>query len=210
VVLISQYAILPLIGWASGISLYLTVALVGIGGRMGWLELPDSLGILTNPLVIGIAICLYAIEFIADKVPYVDSAWDSVHTFIRPAGAAIVGFMSGSDMGPLVQTSFALFTGTLALDTHAVKASSRAAINTSPEPVTNIVASLVEDSAVIGMFYFFVQHPFLALSAIVLFMVASFFFLRAMWLFVMKIFRKTPQSTAVAPSPSPKDPLITK
>ncbi len=187
---IGQYAILPLIGWASGVDLYLTVALVGIGGRAGWLSLPQGLDGLKNPLVIGLAVILYAIEFVADKIPYVDSLWDSFHTFIRPTAAGLMGYMAGTQNGPVVQSVLALLTGTIALDLHAVKASSRLLINTSPEPFSNIAASITEDSVVVFMFWFFVKHPFLSLALIALTLVLTFFILRALWRFVMKLFRR--------------------
>ncbi len=192
---LNQYAILPLIGWGAGINIYLTVALVGIGGRAQWFDLPDGLQVLTNPLVIGLAILVYLIEFVADKIPLVDSLWDAVHTFIRPSGAALVGFMAGTDQGLVAQTLFALFTGTIALDMHAVKASTRLMINTSPEPFSNIAASLAEDAAVAGMFWFFIKHPILALILLALILVLTFFILRALWRFVLKFFRRPQPQT---------------
>ena len=131
-----------LTGWCSGISVYLTVALLGISGRMGWMDLPGDLSGVTNPLVIGLAALLFLVEFVADKVPYVDSVWDSVHTFIRPLGAASLGALAGVDQGPVSQMLYALLTGTVALNTHAVKASARLAINTTTEPFSNIIASV--------------------------------------------------------------------
>src|SRR3989338_8590139 len=128
------YLILLIAGWTSGIGLYLTAAILGVSGRMGWTELPGALGALSNPFIIALAVTLFVIEFVADKIPLVDSAWDSVHTFIRPLGAGVAGALAGTEHGPLVQTGLALIMGTLALDAHAVKASARVAINTSPEP----------------------------------------------------------------------------
>lgn len=186
---VQQYASVALIGWASGLNLYLATALAGICGRAGWLPLPGDLKVLEHPLVIGAALLLYAIEFVADKVPFVDSFWDSFHTIIRPVAAAGMGYMAGSELGPVAQTALSMGAGTFALNMHAVKASSRLAINTSPEPFSNITASLAEDSAVLGMFYFFVHHPWLALAAIVLILVLSFFLLRLLWKFVKKLFK---------------------
>ena len=187
-----------LAGWCSGISVYLTVALLGISGRMGWMELPGDLNALKNPLIIGLAILLFVIEFVADKVPYVDSAWDSVYTFIRPLGAASLGALAGVDQGPVSQMLYALLTGTVALNTHAVKATARLAINTSPEPFSNIFASLSENAAVFFMFWFFIKHPVWAALLIMLLLVLSFFFLRMMWRFVRKLFHQTPKP-AVGP-----------
>jgi len=195
--LMKEYALMALVGWAAGISLYLTIALVGIGGRTGLLDLPASLEIFQHPLVIGAALLVYAVEFFADKVPYVDSAWDSVHTFIRPLGAAALAFTAGTEHGAAVQASMAVLTGTIALDTHAVKSSTRMAINASPEPVSNVVASVAEDSAVVLMFLFFAKHPVLATCIIVVFLVGSFFILRALWRFVRKLFRRSEPADVV-------------
>lgn len=184
---IQQYASVALIGWASGLNLYLAVALAGICGRMGLLPLPGELKAIEHPLIIGIAILLYAVEFVADKVPYVDSFWDSFHTFIRPTAAALMGYMAGSELGAVPQTLLSMGAGTFALNMHAVKASSRLAINTSPEPFSNIAASLAEDSAVVGMFWFFVHHPWLALAAILVILVLSFLLLRLLWKFFKKL-----------------------
>ena len=205
---VQQYASVALIGWASGLNLYLAVALAGICGRAGWIPLPGELKAIEHPLIIGAAVLLYAVQFVADKVPFVDSFWDSFHTLIRPAAAAGMGFMAGSDIGPVAQTLLSMGAGTFALNMHAVKASSRLAINTSPEPFSNIAASLAEDSAVIGMFWFFVHHPWLALAAIVLILILSYFLLRLLWKFVKKLFKavfglgkKTAPSAAVPESP---------
>lgn len=188
---LSEPLVLLLAGWSSGISVYLTVALLGICGRMGWIVLPGGMETLSHPLVIVLAGAVFAIEFLADKVPYVDSAWDSVHTFIRPLGAAGIGALAGVGDGAVAQTLFAVLTGTIALNTHAVKASTRLAINTSPEPFSNIAASFSENVLVFFMFWFFVKHPLLAALLIVGFLVLSFLFLRMLWGFVKKLFRKS-------------------
>ncbi|MCD4780423.1 MAG: DUF4126 domain-containing protein [Candidatus Omnitrophica bacterium] len=181
--------------WASGINLYMTVALLGVSHRMNWIELPGNLESLSHPLVIGVAVILYAIEFIADKVPVVDSMWDSVHTFIRPAGGALIGYLAMADVGPAVQIPVALLSGSVSLDSHLTKATSRAAINTSPEPVSNSVASVTEDVAVAGMFFLMIQHPVIAGIAVILFIIFSIWFLKKMFHLVKKIFfRKEVQS----------------
>ena len=187
----SESLVLLLAGWCSGISIYLTVALLGICGRFGWLALPGGMETLSHPLVIVLAIAIFAVEFLADKVPYIDSAWDSVHTFIRPLGAAGIGMLAGTGDGPVAQTIFALLTGTIALNTHAVKASARLAINTSPEPFSNIAASFSENALVLFMFWFFIKHPIWAAMLIGLFLFLSFLFLRMMWRFVRSLFRKS-------------------
>ena len=176
--------------WASGVNLYLTTAGLGIAHRMGWVELPGSMESLANPLVIGVALLFFAIEFFADKVPFVDSAWDSVHTFIRPAGAMALGYMAMSNMGPAAQYPVALLTGSIALDSHLIKATSRAAINTSPEPFSNIVASTTEDVSVLGAIYLIIKHPVVASILVVLFIIFSIWFLKKMYRFLKKIFSK--------------------
>ena len=124
---------------------------LGIADRAGWITLPGNLDTLSHPLVIGAAVIMFGVEFLADKVPYVDSAWDSVHTFIRPLGGAALAYMGAADMGPVAQTSLSLLGGTVAMDSHLTKATTRVAINTSPEPITNSVASITEDATVIGI-----------------------------------------------------------
>jgi hypothetical protein len=191
---LTQPLVLLLAGWCSGISVYLTVALLGISGRMGWLDLPGDMKVLSHPLVIALALAIFVVEFVADKVPFVDSAWDSVHTFIRPLGAAGLGALAGVDQGGVAQTLYALLTGTIALNAHTVKATSRLAINTSPEPFSNILASTAENASILFLFWFFIKHPLLAALLIVLLLVGSFFFLRMMWRFVGKLFKGRPKN----------------
>jgi hypothetical protein len=167
----------------------MAVALAGVCGRMGLITLPGQLETIQNPFIIGAAGVMYAVEFVADKVPFVDSFWDSFHTLIRPAAAAGMGYLAGTELGPVAQTFFAMTSGTLALGMHATKASARLAINTSPEPFSNIAASLAEDTAVAAMFWFFVKHPWLALLTIALIMVLAYFILRLLWKFVRAVFR---------------------
>jgi Domain of unknown function (DUF4126) len=143
--------------WVAGVNLYATVATLGILGRWGGLELPGELTVLTEYWVIGLASGLYAVEFFADKIPWLDSAWDAVHTFIRiPAGAAIAATAFG-DYSPTVQVIALLLGGSLALGSHATKAATRGVINMSPEPMTNIAASVAEDGftfAYVALAYF--------------------------------------------------------
>ena len=173
--------------WASGVNLYLTAAGLGIAHRMEWISLPGSLDTLAHPLVIAVALILFAIEFIADKVPYVDSAWDSVHTFIRPVGGIALGYMAMADVAPPIQFSVALLTGTIALDAHLTKATSRAAINTSPEPVSNSVASVTEDASVLGAIYLIITNPVVITVLVIIFLVFSVWFLKKMFHLVRRI-----------------------
>ncbi len=187
---VAEYGIMLVAGWASGVSIYFTVAFLGIAGRAGWVTLPGNLVTLENPLIIAAALFLACIEFVADKVPFVDSMWDGVHTFIRPAGAVVLGLMAGTEAGPIAQTLFALLTGSIALDSHAVKATTRLAINTSPEPFSNVAASLAEGAALLFVFWLFVKHPLLACLLVLAFVVGSFFILRALWGFARRLFRR--------------------
>ena len=185
---------------ASGVNLYLTVACLGIAHRFDWIVLPGNLDVLAHPLVITVAVLLYAVEFFADKVPYVDSAWDSVHTFIRPFGGMMLGYMAMSDVAMPLQVAVALATGTMAMDSHLTKATSRMAINTSPEPVTNSVASVTEDAGVAGLIYLIIVHPVLAVLAAMIFLVFSVWFLWKMFHFLKKILKREQQPKTVTSS----------
>ena len=177
--------------WACGVNLYLTTASLGIAHRMGWISLPGKMESLSHPLVIAAALLIFAIEFFADKIPYVDSAWDSVHTFIRPAGGMVLGYLAMSDVGPALQYPVALLTGLIAMDSHLIKATSRAAINTSPEPVSNIVASTTEDIGVLGAIYLIINHPVVISLLVILFIIFSIWFLKKMFRFLKKVFSKS-------------------
>jgi len=176
--------------WASGVNLYLTIAVLGILDKMNVLSLPGDLEVISNPFIIGIAIVMYLVEFFADKIPLVDSAWDSIHTFIRPIGGAALSYMAMADMGPVAQIPAALLSGTIAMDSHLTKATTRAAINTSPEPFTNSVASVSEDAMVVGVIWMIVKHPIIAGIAVILFVLFSIWFLKMMFKFVKKIFSR--------------------
>jgi len=163
--------------WVSGINLYATVATLGLLGRFSGLQLPGELGVLTNWWVIGIAGGLYAIEFVADKVPYIDSTWDLIHTFIRvPAGAALAATAFG-DFDKGVQVVALLLGGGIALSSHGAKTATRAAINTSPEPVSNIAMSLVEDVVAVGAILLSVFVPILMIIVVAVFFVTAIIFL---------------------------------
>lgn len=157
--------------WVSGINLYAGVATLGLLGRFAHLNLPGELSIVTNWWVIGVAIGLYVIEFFADKVPLIDSAWDAIHTFIRvPAGAVLAAAAFG-DFEKSIQVIAFLVGGGLALSSHGTKAATRAAINTSPEPATNITASLAEDVVAVGSI---AVAPFYPVVIIVVVLIALF------------------------------------
>jgi hypothetical protein len=163
--------------WVSGINLYAAVATLGLLGRFAQLQLPGDLAVLTSWWVIGVALVLYLIEFIADKIPVVDSVWDAMHTFIRvPAGAALAAASFGEyDRG--FQVVAFLLGGGLALSSHGTKASVRMAINTSPEPVTNAAASLGEDCIAVGSILLAAFYPVLLFTVIVAGLIVSLFLL---------------------------------
>lgn len=147
-------------GWASGINAYLVVLVLGIADRVGDLEqVPDALG---RWEVLGAAAFMYAMEFVADKIPYVDSTWDVISTAIRPTVGAVIGVLLAGEADTLEQAVSGTVGGGTALASHLVKAGSRLAINASPEPVTNIMASLGEDLAVLAVVWFAIDHPRLA------------------------------------------------
>ena len=144
-------------GWASGINAYLVVLVLGVSDRVGaFAEIPDVLG---RWDVLAVAGFLYAMEFIADKIPYIDSSWDAISTAIRPTAGAVIGVLLAGDASSLDQAVLGVVGGGTALMSHLVKAGGRLAINTSPEPVTNVVASVTEDVAVLGVVWFAVRNP---------------------------------------------------
>ncbi len=167
-------------GWASGVNAYLVVLVLGIADRVGDLEqVPDALG---RWEVLAVAAFMYAMEFVADKIPYVDSTWDAVSTAIRPTVGAVIGVLLAGDADTLDQAVSGTVGGGTALVSHLVKAGSRLAINASPEPVSNVVASLAEDVAVLGVVWFAIEHPraaaavaavFLAFGLVILYFVAK-------------------------------------
>lgn len=161
--------------------LYLTVFVVGMLAKFGVIHLPATLDILSNPIVLGLAGTLCLVEFLADKIPYVDSAWDSIQTFIRiPAGALLaMGAINSAD--PMVATIAALLGGSLTGMTHATKAGSRALINTSPEPVSNIAASFGEEGALITGGWLVFAHPAVFIGLLCGFIVLMFWLLPKLW-----------------------------
>ena len=179
--LIQNLALAGGLSWASGLRLYLTVFAVGLLDKFGYVDLPTTLDILSNPVVIGVSGILAAIEFLADKIPYVDSAWDSIQTFIRiPAGALLaMGAINTSD--PMIAMVAALLGGSLAGATHATKAGSRAMINTSPEPVSNVAASLGEESMLVTGGWLVFAHPAVFIGLLCGFIIMMFWLLPKLW-----------------------------
>jgi hypothetical protein len=171
--LLSTLALAMGASWASGLRLYAAVGVLGALGRWGGLALPGHLAALTNGWVIGVAGALYAVEFFADKVPLVDSAWDAVHTFIRiPAGAVLAAAAFG-DFSPVVQVLALLAGGGLALSAHGTKAAARVAVNMSPEPFSNVAVSTTEDGLALGSLLLAAFVPVLLILLVVLAVAAS-------------------------------------
>jgi hypothetical protein len=146
-------------GFSSGLNLYATVATLGLLQRFGIIHLPASMQVLSHPWVLGIALALYAIEFLADKIPYVDTVWDAVHTLIRPPAAALLAYSATVAAPPEWRWSAALLAGGVALTSHSTKASTRAAVNTSPEPFSNWLLSLGEDALAVWLTWMATVHP---------------------------------------------------
>ncbi len=181
-------ALAAALGWASGLRLYLVVFVTGLLGWMNWLELPPGLQVLEHPALLGASGFMLFVEFFADKIPYVDSLWDLVNSVIRiPAGAALAAGALGTDSATMALVA-ALMGGTLAATSQAAKTSTRAAVNASPEPFSNVGASLLEDGLSVGAIWLATQHP-LVFAVLLVFMVLLmwvvtwmlFKFLRAAW-----------------------------
>lgn len=178
------------LGWASGVRLYLVVLLTGLAGFMGWIQLPQGLHLLAHPVVLGASGFMVFVEFFADKIPGLDSLWDVVHTVIRiPAGAALAAGVFGADSGVMALLA-ALAGGSLAATSHAAKATTRAAINTSPEPFSNVGASLVEDSIVPAGLWLAIAHPLVFIAVLVLVLIFSVWLIRLCWRYLRQLFAR--------------------
>jgi len=150
--------------FAAGVNLYATVAILGLASRYGWVSLPPQFQAFNNDVVIGAALVLYLVEFFADKIPYVDTAWDMLHTLIRPVGGALIAVTTLGDASPTVEGLVALLGGTIAAGSHLTKTSTRAVANASPEPFSNWILSIGEDLFVVGLGYLALQYPVAALA----------------------------------------------
>jgi hypothetical protein len=155
-------------GFSSGLNLYATIATLGLLQRLGVIHLPPALRALAHPWVLGIAAALYVIEFIADKIPYVDTIWDAVHTLIRPPAAALLAYGAAGAAPPEWRWGAALLAGGVALTSHSTKASARAAVNTSPEPFSNWTLSLGEDVLAVWLTWMASAHPTATIVLVVL------------------------------------------
>ena len=171
------------VAWASGINLYAAILVLGLMGSGGYTQLPESLTVLQDPLVLMAAGVMYFVEFFADKIPGVDTGWDAIHTFIRiPAGAMLaVGAAQGLEINQAVELAAALVGGSLAATSHLTKASTRLVINASPEPVTNWTASIAEDLAVIAGLWASLNYPLAFVAFIVVFILLAIWLLPRLW-----------------------------
>ena len=144
---------------AAGVNLYATVAILGLASRFGWVDLPPRFAVFDSDVVIAVALVLYVVEFVADKIPWVDSAWDAVHTLIRPVGGAFIAVAALGEATPTTEGLMALLGGAGAAGAHLTKAGTRAVVNTSPEPVSNWALSLAEDVFVVGLGILTLSYP---------------------------------------------------
>jgi hypothetical protein len=174
--------------WASGINLYAAIFMLGFLGSTGHVALPPDLQVLSDPLVLFAAGLMYCVEFFADKTPGVDTAWDTLHTFIRIPAGAVLAMGAVGDTSPAVELAAFLLGGTLAAGTHATKAGSRILINTSPEPVSNWVASIAEDIIVVLGLWTALNHPVLFLVLLAVFILLMIWLLPKLWLGIRRIF----------------------
>ena len=179
------------LAWASGLRLYAVIFFAGLLARLGVITLPGELGMLSNPVVTGIAGVLFFVEFFADKIPGLDSVWDAVHTFIRvPAGAVLAAASLGNGVDPALIFAAGLAGGTLAGTSHFAKAGSRALINTSPEPFSNWTASFGEEIIVASALWLAFTHPLAFLVALACAVALSCWLIAVLWRFMAGLFRK--------------------
>ena len=166
--------------FAAGINLYATVAILGLASRYNWVSLPEQFRAFDNDIVIGVAIVLYIVEFIADKIPWFDSVWDAVHTAIRPVGGAVIAVTTLGEASPTTEALVGLLGGTLAAGSHFSKSGTRALANTSPEPFSNWILSIAEDVFVVGLGFIALKYPIAA--ALVVALALVFIVMFATWI----------------------------
>lgn len=197
--------------WASGLNLYAAILTLGILSVTGNITLPPDLQVLANPLVIGAAGLMYAVEFFADKTPGVDTIWDTIHTFIRIPAGAIMAAGAVGQLGGGAEIAAALVGGSLSASTHATKAGTRAMVNTSPEPFSNWTLSFGEDIAVVGGLWTALHHPWIFLALLIVFILLMAWLLPKIWRGIRRVFRwlfgknkGAPPTPAVDPGSTPQ------
>ncbi|HEY0178143.1 MAG TPA: DUF4126 domain-containing protein [Dokdonella sp.] len=187
---LSQIALAGGLAWASGLRLYLTIFIVGLLGRYGYLHLPDALVVLQHTWVLGAAAVMALGEFLADKIPGFDSVWDALHTFIRIPAGAFLAWGAIGDATPAAQTAAAIVGGLITGGTHLAKSGGRAVINTSPEPLSNWTASVGEDGIVLGGLFLALQHPAAFLVALAAFLALLAWFVPKLMRFLARVVRR--------------------
>jgi len=178
------------VAWASGINLYAAIAMLGIAGAGGYVELPDTLSIVEDPLIIIAAGFMYCVEFFADKTPGVDTAWDGLHTFIRIPAGALLAVGAVGDVNPALAVTAGILGGGISAATHATKAGTRVLINTSPEPFSNWFASITEDVAVFAGLWAALNHPVIFIALLIAFLLFLCWLLPKVWRGVVAVFRR--------------------
>jgi hypothetical protein len=191
--------------FASGLNLYATVAAAGLFDRFGVVNLPTQLQVLANPVIIAVALGLFVIEFIADKIPYVDSIWDAVHTFIRPPAAAFLSYSAFAGGVPEEwRVGAALLAGGVALTSHSAKATTRAAANTSPEPFSNWALSFTEDSIAVFLAWMAAAHPIITAGIVAVLLILAFILISKLFRFFRRVVgRLTGKQPLAEPGPNP-------
>ncbi len=194
-------ALAAALGWASGLRLYAVLFMLGLSGAMDWIVLPSSLQLLQHPLMLAASGFMVFVEFFADKIPGLDSVWDLLHAAIRiPGGALLAAGVFGVDNGTMAAVA-GLMGGTLAASSFATKATTRAAVNTSPEPFSNIGVSLLEDGLVVGALWLATQHPFLFAVALIIALFLMAWLLITLIVFLKAVFRRIGAWFKLAPAP---------
>lgn len=183
-------AVAAVLGFASGIRLYAVLLITGLVGYAGWVELPGGLAILQHPWVLAASGAMFVVEFIADKIPGVDTVWDAIQTFIRiPAGAALAAGVFGGVDNAAWTTVAAILGGSLAATSHFTKAGTRAAANTSPEPFSNVALSVIEDVGVAGLMWLVLSYPLVALGVVVVLLMLAVWLLPKLFRFIARMLR---------------------
>jgi hypothetical protein len=188
--------------FASGLNLYATIATAGLLQRSGLIELPPSLQVLASPLVLGLAVTLYLVEFVADKIPLVDNVWDAIHTVVRPPAAALLAYSAFGSVPEAWKIGAALLAGSVALTSHGAKASTRAAANASPEPFSNWLLSIAEDGLAVFLTWMASSHPLLSAIVVAVLVALSALLIRKIVGFLKRV-RGRLRGGMAAPIPPP-------
>ena len=183
-------AVAAALGWASGLRFYAVVFVTGLAGYLGWVNLPAGLQALQTPLVLGASGFMLLVEFLADKIPALDSLWDIVHTVVRvPGGAMLAAAVFGVDNGTMAVVA-GLLGGTLAAVSHTAKSTTRTAANTSPEPFSNFGLSVAEDVTTAGLLWLVLTYPLVALALVIALVLLAAWLLPKLIRFVVRVLKK--------------------